>query len=454
MTGPILAALAVLLFSSSIRAHCTIWHESLYGYNFPYQSTDSNQNYDSEEVSNPLRRADNLTITKWWAHGLLDYPPPPDAVMNLPSGGVFQAEFSQSRHDSSMRDPSKTEKPLPDIAACNLHYSGPLVTSPPPIPSLLGGVALAVAYESDVTKIQPKDMVVFSVNVTAPFYRLTDFHIPIMPPCPGGRCHCSFNWIHLGMHNEGYPYERYNDLYVCNFTGPTDPSKTLEPGSGQIPVLCENDASLCVTGRKQPMYLYQVDGNNVVEPGPQQECPSHNSRYGFDDGAQMLWPDSTTSANDSSTADSSTAESSSISRSLSTDSTASTVASSTSINIPSNVSMSTSTSTSLSSTPIITTTNPASLGGDDNSVGSPSISAGGAFDASSSAVLSSSSSPVSSISSSIAPSLTTDTPTSPIVDLADGNSSSTANASSSTDPAASSPKTCPGSKRSRTRLMV
>lgn len=70
--------------------------------------------------------------------------------------------------------------------------------------SALGGSALAIAYTSDYTSLKPNDMVIISVNYTSPWYRLTDYEIPMgLPPCPAGGCLCTWNWVHLAGHGEG-----------------------------------------------------------------------------------------------------------------------------------------------------------------------------------------------------------------------------------------------------------
>lgn len=53
----------------------------------------------------------------------------------------------------------------------------------------LGGCALAIAYESDATQVQPEDFTVFSVNQTCVWEKDTVFQVPAdMPPCPNGKC--------------------------------------------------------------------------------------------------------------------------------------------------------------------------------------------------------------------------------------------------------------------------
>ena len=61
----------------------------------------------------------------------------------------------------------------------------------------LKGCALAITYESDVSKVKPEDFTIFSVNHTCVWYKDTDFQVPArMPPCPEGGCICAWFWIH------------------------------------------------------------------------------------------------------------------------------------------------------------------------------------------------------------------------------------------------------------------
>jgi hypothetical protein len=58
----------------------------------------------------------------------------------------------------------------------------------------LGGCALAVAYESDVSnEVKPDDFTVFSVNHTCVWNLHTYFSVPAdMPPCPNDKCTCAW----------------------------------------------------------------------------------------------------------------------------------------------------------------------------------------------------------------------------------------------------------------------
>ena len=64
-------------------------------------------------------------------------------------------------------------------------------------PTDLKGCALAIAYESDPSKIQPEDFTVISVNHECVWKKNIDFQIPNnLPPCPEGGCHCLWEWTH------------------------------------------------------------------------------------------------------------------------------------------------------------------------------------------------------------------------------------------------------------------
>lgn len=74
----------------------------------------------------------------------------------------------------------------------------------------VGGCALAVAYKSDATQVEPEDFTVFSVNQTCVWYMHTSFQIPAeMPQCPDGKCICAWFWIHRpdsGSEQSGFPF--------------------------------------------------------------------------------------------------------------------------------------------------------------------------------------------------------------------------------------------------------
>lgn len=98
----------------------------MFGYNYPYQSSDTvNLSYNTNDPVIPLRAAENRTVDQWWAHGRLDYPPNEGDFLELEAGGVYTGELACNRADTEMRDPVRTD-PQPDHA-CGV--SGPLIDS-------------------------------------------------------------------------------------------------------------------------------------------------------------------------------------------------------------------------------------------------------------------------------------------------------------------------------------
>jgi hypothetical protein len=80
-----------------------------------------------------------------------------------------------------------TNSPCPGEPLSQFHTSGA---------DDVAGCALAIAYESDVSKIQPENFTVFSVNYDCVTTLRTEFQVPAgMPPCPPAGCHCSWFWI-------------------------------------------------------------------------------------------------------------------------------------------------------------------------------------------------------------------------------------------------------------------
>lgn len=75
-------------------------------------------------------------------------------------------------------------------------------------PTKFGGTALAIAYTSDVSALQPNDMTVISVVQQSVWTRAISYDIPAdLPACPPGGCLCTWNWIHRAGSGEGYPFE-------------------------------------------------------------------------------------------------------------------------------------------------------------------------------------------------------------------------------------------------------
>lgn len=154
----------------------------------------------------------------------------------------------------------------------------------------LTGCALAIAYKSDVTTIQPEDFTIFSVNQTCVWTRFTDFQVPAnMPPCPPEGCHCAWFWIHSsdsgGQQSELYsqyipkippslirPSADYMNGFKCKVTGSTS---TVPLAKAAVPRRCGADPANrvmnptpgnCTYGAKNPFYWFQKERNNVGLP--------------------------------------------------------------------------------------------------------------------------------------------------------------------------------------------
>lgn len=131
--------------------------------------------------------------------------------MQLPVGGAADFEISCDKDATSywpsgpggdQRDASNPNYPCPGWGTQEFHTNGI---------NDLGGCALAVAYKSDVSQVQPEDFTIFSVNQTCVWYMHTSFSIPAqMPQCPDGKCICAWFWIHKadsGSEQSGFPHQ-------------------------------------------------------------------------------------------------------------------------------------------------------------------------------------------------------------------------------------------------------
>jgi len=166
----------------------------------------------------------NLPFSQWWFHGYINNPPPAGAYMNLPSRGTYHGEVSCNKALTSYGDDEAQET---GGYACDTI--GPMHTADAwasPDPKDVKGCGIAIAYESDVTEIQPEDFAVISVNYQCPWKKDVDFEIPSdLPLCPEGGCHCMWGWIHnadLGSE------QMYFVGYRCNVTGATG-TKAIPP---------------------------------------------------------------------------------------------------------------------------------------------------------------------------------------------------------------------------------
>ncbi|EMD31282.1 hypothetical protein CERSUDRAFT_145210 [Gelatoporia subvermispora B] len=270
--------LASLAASLPLAAgHAAIFHPSMWGFNVTQQTFP----YDNRPVA-PLM---NMTFDQWWFHGHLDYPPHPTDFFELPAGQPATAEVACTKsattwfNSSGGGDIQSGNDPCPGSPPSEYHTTGI---------SDVKGCALAIAYKSNVTDVQPEDFSVFSVNQTCVWNRFTDFQVPErMPACPPGGCICAFFWIHSP---DSGSEQNYMNGFQCNVTGATS---NVALAQSQVPRRCGADPANgkpnaspgnCTYGAKQPLYWFQAEQNNMFEG--QYAPPFYNDLYNFVDGPQ------------------------------------------------------------------------------------------------------------------------------------------------------------------------
>ncbi|KAL7415007.1 hypothetical protein BDY24DRAFT_280039 [Mrakia frigida] len=286
---PSYLALALLLLPVTSFAHLALWDPGMYGFDGNITGV---VNFNNNVPVLPLKAINNLTVSQWFGNGQMGFPPAEGVFMELPAGSTYHGEIACNRGLTSHRDPriageAMLEHPCQTVGPMHTVLNfGEAVNA-----SLLGGCALSIAYESDVTKLKPSDFTVISTNSTCGWWRETDFEIPAdLPACPEGGCHCGWNWIHTaGNYNaegrgEGYGAEMNDLKYRCKITGSSKTTAEVSIAAGQIANECAGDSSKCTAGAKQPHYWSQLDGNNnfASDLNP----PLHNMNYGFSNGAQ------------------------------------------------------------------------------------------------------------------------------------------------------------------------
>ncbi|KAB5593995.1 hypothetical protein CTheo_2596 [Ceratobasidium theobromae] len=247
----------------SVGAHSALWHPSMYGFNV----TKANDDRDNRPVV-PLKFMDFKT---WWMHGHMDAPPNKGDVFQLPAGQTVTTEIActkaatsywESGEGGDIRDGNNV---CPNSRMAAFHTNGV---------SGLGGCGLAIAYKNDVHAVKPEDFAIFSVNHMCVWNRFTEFDVPAkLPECPGGKCICSFFWIHKA------------DSGGEEMTNATS-SVAIPPP--KVPRYCPIDKTNCTVGAKQPFYWLQNEGNNMFNDF--YDPPTYSDDYGFKNGAQNdLW---------------------------------------------------------------------------------------------------------------------------------------------------------------------
>ncbi|WVR07021.1 hypothetical protein IAU60_004060 [Kwoniella sp. DSM 27419] len=271
---PAQLALALASLLLPVKAHIALWDEGMYG----WDPNDPNQ-------SEPVLPLMNLNFNEWWFHGYINKPPQEGKMMNLPAGGTYHGQvacnkaltsYGQNAYQQTGIYACDGDGPQGGIGA--MHTSDQWGS---PDPQDVKGCGIAIAYESDVSKIQPEDFAVISVNHTCPWFKHVDFQIPAdLPPCPEGGCHCMWGWVHSA---DAGSEQNYFLGYRCNVTGATGVTPIPPPKTANK---CDYpaDTSNCTVGAKQPHYWFQNERNN--NPQGTYDPPFYNGKYGFMNGAQ------------------------------------------------------------------------------------------------------------------------------------------------------------------------
>ncbi|KAG6889154.1 hypothetical protein C0995_003331 [Termitomyces sp. Mi166 len=277
--------LTFIFCATFTNAHLAAWHDGMYCRNGP-------QAADDENASAPVTPLYMLPKSQWWFHhvdGCDQFPPPEGQFLELPAGKEFTVEIAANRatttlsYDGRYMSDWVDGQPHTDafrestncITDPNIHTQNE---------TMAAGTAFAISYQSDLSKVTPDNLVVFSVRYHTPWKRLTSYSVPAaLPACPPGGCICAWGWVPNGC---GQP-NIYHQGFRCKVTGATSfaPVATAKP-----PVWCEGDASKCTKGAKQMIYWNQLDGNNVQVSGNDlsghPKSPAYNQKLGFPDGAQ------------------------------------------------------------------------------------------------------------------------------------------------------------------------
>ncbi|KAK5166473.1 uncharacterized protein LTR77_008016 [Saxophila tyrrhenica] len=237
----------------------------------------------------PIAPLYQLSKKDWWFQhdrGCDGAPPPKGEFLEIPAGGSFTVEHANNQAFTSLSYDGTGVSRWPDGAQHPRDWHGEW-DGAECLPgggwihavnqSNAQGTAFAIAYESDLSKIEMEDLTVFSVLEHTPWHREATYQVPAgMPACPKGGCTCAFLWIPKGCGQA--------NMYMQGFK-----CKVTNPGRKQIakakpPVWCADNQKKCRKGAKQMIVFNQLEGNNVNHP--EFETPAYNHIAGFKLGAQ------------------------------------------------------------------------------------------------------------------------------------------------------------------------
>jgi hypothetical protein len=289
-TNMLTVSTALLALVATSQAHTVGWAKGMYclGGNVAGQD-DPNTN----TAVNPLY---NLSFQDFWFQhdrGCDQVPPADGDILELPAGGQVTLELAHNRAQTSLSYNGQNAGEWPDGKAHPEDWNGNGVgdgciqddgAMHTCNETTAAGTALAISYQSDLSKVTPENLVVFSVLENTPWKRIAVYDIPAdLPACPADGCTCAWLWVPdgCGTANE------YMAGYKCNVTGATS---TVPVGTAKPPVYCADDSSKCQAGPKQMVIFNQAEANNVDPPSG--ASPGYNTKMGWAHGKHSIYSNS------------------------------------------------------------------------------------------------------------------------------------------------------------------
>ncbi|KAF9261836.1 hypothetical protein L218DRAFT_869295 [Marasmius fiardii PR-910] len=310
--------LALLLaVTMMVNGHIAAWSKGMYCLNGTTPGEDNGNNNDPVSPLFQLKKED------WWMHHINkcdEFPPAPGDFLELPANGEFTVELATNRAFTTLTDDGKKAGAFPgpltggiaageigtfkigqegadhEVAGCivdpNMHTQNETMAS---------GTAFAISYTSELDKVTPENLVVFTVLEHTPFKRLATYQVPDLPACPEGGCICTWGWIPNGC---GQP-NMYMLPYRCIVTGIPGsrplalPARPPQWCDISLPPVDGSDASTsastkqdklgpCLRGPKQMLFWNQLEGDNIEvldgELGDSLGSPAYNEKVGFKSG--------------------------------------------------------------------------------------------------------------------------------------------------------------------------
>ncbi|KDQ25667.1 hypothetical protein PLEOSDRAFT_1045409 [Pleurotus ostreatus PC15] len=288
-----LSTFLLFSFCGLARGHVAAFHKGMYCLNGTERGVVNQNSVDAVQPLFNLRRDD------WWFHHVNNcdqFPPAPGDFLELPAGGTFTVEHAVNQAYTSLSFGGRNTgdwvngEAVPNLGDSNRAADGemPCIGNPNRNESMAAGTAFAISYESDITRVTPENLVIFTVAYNTPWRRVATYSVPAaMPACPPDGCICGWGWVPNGC---GEP-NMYMLPYRCTVTN-VSPTSSLRLAPAQPGVWCEDDPSKCTRGAKQMIFWNQAEGNNIEVSGSDlsghPRSPAYNAKLGFADGASVL----------------------------------------------------------------------------------------------------------------------------------------------------------------------